>query len=368
MSLPTLLAAAADDSAVVVAIVASRLLVPLLIPRIPLAIVAALVIDAVDQTVLAALTEIDTSETGPYQSYDKALDVYYLTIAYLSTIRNWTSEPAFRIGQFLFLYRLVGTTLFELTHERSLLLVFPNTFEYYFIVYELIRLRYEPTRFSTRFWIGTAAVIWVGVKLPQEYWIHVAQRDFTEAVADYPLFGLACILGALGALAVFLFVLRPRLPAPDWGLRFAAQPLERALVEPSARYSSRMRRGILSLQLFEQVGLLALLCVIFSQILPGTTATPLQTAVGVTGVVLGNTAITLWVALRGGVGTRSGALLFLARLVVNYALVASLSRVVADGDVFPLGHGLFFAYLITLVTWLYDWYRPLYEERFRRLV
>jgi hypothetical protein len=38
---------------------------------------------------------VDTSETGSYQSLDKALDIYYLSIAYLSTMRNWTSHHAF---------------------------------------------------------------------------------------------------------------------------------------------------------------------------------------------------------------------------------------------------------------------------------
>jgi hypothetical protein len=58
--------------------------------------------------VLDALTDVDTSETGPYQSVDKGLDIYYLSIAYLATTRNWTSDVAFRIARFLFYYRLVG--------------------------------------------------------------------------------------------------------------------------------------------------------------------------------------------------------------------------------------------------------------------
>ena len=93
------------DSAVVVAIVVARLFIPLAIPRFPLVIVVALVIDAVDQTLLAALTEVDTGETGSYQSVDKALDIYYLSIAYLAAMRNWTSSAAFRVAQFLFYSR-----------------------------------------------------------------------------------------------------------------------------------------------------------------------------------------------------------------------------------------------------------------------
>jgi hypothetical protein len=353
-----------DDTVVLLAVVGLRLAVPLLIPRIPLVIVAALLVDAADQTILATFTEIDTGETGPYQSYDKALDVYYLTIAYLSTIRNWSSEAAFRVGQFLFFYRLVGTTLFELTDERLLLLVFPNTFEYFFIVYEVVRLRYEPSRFSARFWILTAGFLWVFVKLPQEYWIHVAELDFTDAVRNHPAFGVACVLAVLGLLAVALFVIRPRLPVPDWAYQFVPDSAAPELGTPDARFRSRLGRGILSIELVEQAVLLTLVCVIFADILPGATATPLQIAIGVTAILLVNTAVSLWVARRGGIDFRSGATLFTLRLALNFVLVLAPS--VLGSEAIPVGHGLFFAYLLTLVTWLYDWYRPLYEARFRR--
>ena len=53
----------ASDATVVVIVVLSRLIVPLFIPRFPLVIIAALIIDAADQTVLAALTDV----AGPPQ-------------------------------------------------------------------------------------------------------------------------------------------------------------------------------------------------------------------------------------------------------------------------------------------------------------
>ena len=64
------------------------------------------------------------------------MDVFYLAVAYLATMRNWQALPAYRVGQFLYFYRLVGVVAFELTQTRALLLVFPNTFEYFFIAYE----------------------------------------------------------------------------------------------------------------------------------------------------------------------------------------------------------------------------------------
>ena len=59
-----------------------------------------------------------------------------------------------------------ASVLFELTDSRVMLLLFPNTFEFFFIAYELVRLRNEPSRFSARFWLFVGAGLWVFVKLP----------------------------------------------------------------------------------------------------------------------------------------------------------------------------------------------------------
>ena len=80
------------DWTVFVLVVGLRLVVPLFIPRFPLqAILAALVIDGVDKSIFAAFTGLPLDN---YQSYDKALDIYYLTIAYLSVLRNWRNPFA----------------------------------------------------------------------------------------------------------------------------------------------------------------------------------------------------------------------------------------------------------------------------------
>jgi hypothetical protein len=340
----------------VVAIVAARLFVPLLIPRLPLVIVVALVIDAADQTLLATFTDVDTSEAGAYQSVDKALDIYYLSIAYLSTMRNWTSHPAFRIAQFLFYYRLVGVAFFELTDERLMLLLFPNTFEYFFIAYEIARLRYEPSRFSARFWLLVAAGLWIFVKLPQEYWIHIAKLDFTDTVRDYPAFGVAVVVALVLAALVIVFVVVPRLPAPDWGWRLESDPPPSPLVEPHGR--------LLTKETFEQVSLLALLCVIFASILPGIDATTLQVVVGVTAIVLANAAISLAAARRGGFGLESAAARYVALLATNLVLVYLANALLGERREFDLGYGLFFAFLIATIIWLYGAFRPVYEVRF----
>ncbi|HWM12685.1 MAG TPA: hypothetical protein VNO82_25215 [Solirubrobacteraceae bacterium] len=357
--------ASTQDSAFVVAVVLARLLVPLLIPRIPLVIVVVLVLDAVDQTLLATFTDVDTSETGSYQSVDKALDIYYLSIGYLATLRNWTSIAAFRIAQFLFSYRLVGVVLFELTDDRLMLLLFPNTFEYFFIAYEIARSRYEPSRFSARFWLLVAAGLWIFVKLPQEYWIHIAKLDFTDTVRDYPAFGVAVVVALIVAAVVVVFVVVPRLPVPDWSWRVGADPLPSSLDEAHELYAHRLERGrVLTREALEQVWLLSLLCIIFASILPGIDATSLQIAAGATAIVLANAAISLAAARRGGFGLESAAARYAALLATNLVLVFLANALLGERRDFELGYGLFFAFLITTIIWLYDAFKPVHDQRF----
>ena len=188
-------------------------------------------LDGIDQTIFQSMGY----DLPGYQGYDKAMDVFYLCIAYLATMRNWLSDPAFQVARFLYFYRLVGVLAFELTQWRPLLLVFPNTFEYFFIAYEVIRLRWQPTRYDRRFWIGAAALIWIVVKLPQEWWIHIAQLDFTDTLETVPWFGPAIVVALLAALAVFWRVVRPRLDPVDWSWRVTPDPLPAEMDEARER-------------------------------------------------------------------------------------------------------------------------------------
>ena len=102
---------------IVVLVVGGRLALPLLIPYFPVpALLACLILDSIDQSIFQQFPAIPLDG---YQSYDKALDVYYLSVAYLSTLRNWTNQGAFRMSQFLYYYRMVGVVAFELTQNRD---------------------------------------------------------------------------------------------------------------------------------------------------------------------------------------------------------------------------------------------------------
>jgi hypothetical protein len=67
-----------------------------------------------------------------YQSLDKWVDQVYLG-AFLVVAWRWAG-PARSIAVALYVYRLAGFLAFELTHDRNLLLFFPNVFEFWFLL------------------------------------------------------------------------------------------------------------------------------------------------------------------------------------------------------------------------------------------
>jgi hypothetical protein len=349
-------------SVVFVIVVAVRLLLPLLIPRYPLpAILASLVVDAADQTIFQAFG----FDPPGYQGYDKAMDVYYLAIAYLATLRNWTNTGAFEVSRFLYFYRLVGVVAFELSQIRALLLVFPNTFEYFFIAYEGVRSRWNPLRFALRWWIWTAALIWVFVKLPQEWWIHVAQLDVTDFLAENTwAWGVLAVAAVVLALVLW-YAVRPRLRPADWPFTIATEPVPDGINTPAEQAAWRASTRLFTRVTLEKVVLVGLLSVLFAQILPGIRSTEVQLFIGTTVLVVVNAAIVL-VAARRAVTTGSLVVAFALRLAVNSALVLLAEWLLssAPGDI-KVANALFFLFLLSLLTTLHDHYQPVHAYRVR---
>lgn len=352
---------------------------PLAIPRYPIpAGLAALVIDGVDQTIFQTFTTLPL--TG-YQGYDKALDIYYLSIEYLSTLRNWTNMDAVLMSRFLFYFRLVGVLLFELTHVRAMLLFFPNTFEYFFLFYEAVRLRWNPKRLSASMVVLAAFAIWVFIKVPQEYWIHIAQLDVTDTIkhvifgvpadtswgaivgANVPFFLLLIAVVVFVIAAAYLFITR-RLPAADWTFSFDADA-HGSDVEAEAVDTARraMARRFWDIELAEKVVLVSLVTIIFSRILPSVQASATSIAVGVAIVILANSLISE-LLVRRGVQVGSTILEFAAMGIVNALVVAAFLAILpfTGGSIDTLGT-LFGILLLTLLVTLYDRFRPFYLAR-----
>lgn len=358
------------DTLIFVLVVGARFLVPLLIPRFPLpAILACLVIDAADQTIFANRTGIDLAN---YQSYDKALDIYYLTIAYLSAIRNWQNGFALEVARFLWYYRLVGVVLFELIGNRAILFIFPNTFEYFFIAYEAIRVAWDPRRLPRRTVIALAAGIWIFVKLPQEWWIHIAQLDFTdfmhetvfgvdpsaswgEAIANRPGMTVALVV-ALVAIAVLAAVMWRRRPPQDWTVRFDVDRPVPEIVPPGADHTVVP----MAHPTVEKVVLIALVATIFGQMLQ-IGASSLQVLAATALVVVVNAGISTWFGRRG-IEWRSVMIEFVTLAVVNTIVLATFGRLVADGRTNRAG-AVFFGLLLTLIITMYDRFRAIRTDR-----
>ena len=358
-------------------VLAARFLLPLLIPRFPLpGIFLCFVADAVDETVLYTFTDVDLEG---YQSYDKAFDVYYLAIAMLATLRNWLSCGAVQVARFLFYLRLVGVFLFELAGWRPLLLFFPNAFEYFFILYEGIRTRWEPERVGVREWRWAAALIWVAIKIPQESWLHVARLDMTELIRFRLLGGrfdersgeliahLLLVTGALGLAAVGVEAVRRFAPPPHCSFRLAAGPMPAVMRDVSARALHVARRlRLVDMHLVEKTVLVGCLTVIFLRILPGVDAPTLPTLAGVAIFVAINSFVQIrvsgrWHALPAFVGE------FLATEAINLSLVLAADRLLLQGKgAVSLPAAILAVTLLTLVVRLYDAWRPAYDARLRQ--
>jgi hypothetical protein len=361
--------------AIPLAVVLARVVVPLFIPVYPLpAILAALVIDGVDQTIFSATLQRDLPG---YQSYDKALDIYYLTVTYLSTMRNWDRGPAFGVGRFLWYYRLVGVTLFEYTGLRWLLFVFANTFEYYVIALEGWKVWRNPFRLSTRTIITVAAAIWIFIKLPQEWWIHIAQLDFTD-FAKETIFGVSTdaswaeaitnrplvTIGLLVALAIILLALRyvvHRLRPPDWPPTVSADeqadhmgwPRPDPVIVPSAFFGWAF---------VEKAVLVTLVTLIFASMLPGE-RNIVPIVIGVTAIIALSTLVSEWL-WRRGVAWSSVVTEFVVMSVVNLAIGVALGIVFGAGPPESLPVFVLLVGLLSLIVVLYDRFAAVGASRY----
>ena len=157
-----------------VVVVLLRLLVPLMIPRFPLAGgILSMLLDGAD-VILVDIISPDMGFGGSYAEIDKGLDTYYLAIELLVALR-WKSAYARMPAIVLFVYRTIGVIAFEVTSERVLLFAFPNLFENWWL-FCVAAAAFWPAVYP-RSWRQVAAigVILLIPKMGQEYLLHYAE-------------------------------------------------------------------------------------------------------------------------------------------------------------------------------------------------
>ena len=154
-------------------VVLLRLVVPLLILRRPL--VGGLLCMLLDGADVIIVDLLGPGGMGTfYHALDKYLDLYYLGLEALVSLR-WKERLPRRASVGLYLYRLVGVIIFELTGVRLVLVFFPNLFENWFLFY-LVRCRLFP-RLRLDTWprvLAALALLYIP-KFFQEYVLHYRQ-------------------------------------------------------------------------------------------------------------------------------------------------------------------------------------------------
>ena len=126
----------------------------------------------VDLSDLLLMDLLDLGGVPDYQRLDKTLDLVYMT-AFLVVALRWHG-PDRCVSVALFAWRMVGFVAFEVTGERSLLLVFPNVFEPWFLLVAALHHRRVPVP-----WTPARLVVALGgllaLKEVQEWAIHQAR-------------------------------------------------------------------------------------------------------------------------------------------------------------------------------------------------
>ncbi|MBM3958997.1 MAG: hypothetical protein FJ314_04385 [SAR202 cluster bacterium] len=106
---------------------------------------------------------------GTYQAFDKWVDLVYMATFLVVTLRWQGLERS--VGISLFIFRLVGVAAFEIFQSRTLLLLFPNVFEFWFLFVagrNLMWPRYRLSAVRAASWLLALLIL----KEAQEFALH----------------------------------------------------------------------------------------------------------------------------------------------------------------------------------------------------
>ena len=142
------------------------------VPVLRWAFIGALIALLTDLSDLFLMNLIDLGGVKGYQSFDKYLDQAYM-LTFLVVALRWEAVPR-NMAIALFVYRGVGFATFAITANRELLLFFPNLFEVWFLLIAGMNQFHLDFRRSPVL-VSTAAALLLGVKMLQEYALHVGR-------------------------------------------------------------------------------------------------------------------------------------------------------------------------------------------------
>ncbi len=203
-----------------------RLLVPLLILRRPLpGILLAVFVDWLDWRILDLDRRPDDHDF--YQVWDKLIDLYYQALAAYVVLR-WDDRFVRNLGLALFGYRLVGVAIFAVASSQELLLLFPNLFDNFFVLFYLYRaISGVELAFTRRF---DALLVLLAIAVPQ-----LAREFFLHLIQDRPWDMIRLFPGPFASRQLDIFVwvgvyLLPQLAALRYVLRWTRLRLHQGLL------------------------------------------------------------------------------------------------------------------------------------------
>jgi hypothetical protein len=126
----------------------------------------------VDLSDLVLRDVLDLGGIPDYQSFDKWADQVYLA-CFLAVALRWTG-PERAVAVALYAFRLVGFVVFELTGARDLLLLFPNVFEFWFILVAALH-RFRPGFTWRPLPLAASLAALLALKEVQEWALHGAR-------------------------------------------------------------------------------------------------------------------------------------------------------------------------------------------------
>ena len=156
------------------------------LPVLRWAFAGALIAILVDFSDLFQKNLIHLGGVGEYQEFDKWADLVYM-VAFLYVALRWDGVKR-NVAVGLFAFRMIGMVAFEITTSRTVLIAFPNLFEFWFVFVAALQ-HWWPHYVLTRFRLAGWLIVLLALKMFQEYSLHGAQwldnYVATEVVADW---------------------------------------------------------------------------------------------------------------------------------------------------------------------------------------
>ena len=153
-----------------------RILIPPLIVLNPVGvIIIATFLDAIDGDFASqGVTSIEN-----YEKVDKVMDTWFHFWELIYSFFVLNNYIVFLSA--LFIYRLIGVSLFFKKNNRNMLMFFPNFFENTFFLLLLIQIMNLQKLSSGPIFYFLVIFVFI-LKLLQEYWVHVLKKSVFEDI------------------------------------------------------------------------------------------------------------------------------------------------------------------------------------------